>query len=168
MVLAQCSDVTTRVRLNGGVAEIRRTRVIAAGLQAIWDILADFGSISSWADNVDHSCLLEHGADGGPIGLSRRVQVGRDTLVERIGDFDPPNTLGYDIEGLPRQLRHVSNRWTLRPTAGGFTEVSLTSTVKIGSNPLTNVAERVLCRVLAKQSDVMLAGLARRLENSRV
>jgi len=47
--------------LDGGVADISRSRTIAAQPQAIWDLLADFGSLSSWADNVDHSCVTNHG-----------------------------------------------------------------------------------------------------------
>jgi hypothetical protein len=65
----------------------------------VWDVLADFGSISSWAANVDHSCVLEHGPTGTDVGTSRRIQVGRDTLVERITEFDQPVALAYTIEG---------------------------------------------------------------------
>jgi uncharacterized protein YndB with AHSA1/START domain len=151
------------MRLDGLVAAISRSRIIAASPQAVWEVLADFGALSSWAGNVDHSCLLEHSAGGQAIGTSRRVQVGRETLVERITEISPPVALAYDIEGLPRRLRRVANRWTLTP-AGGSTEVTLTSTVEIGANPLAGVAERALCRYLAKQSDSMLAGLAERLE----
>jgi hypothetical protein len=150
------------------VADIHRARTIAARVQEIWDVLADFGSISSWADNVDHSCILYSGADGGPVGTARRLQVKRDTLVERITEFDPPHALAYDIEGLPRRLRRVSNRWTLAAAAGNSAVVTLTSRVEIGSRPPEKLAERMLCRFLARQSDVMLAGLANRLENSRV
>jgi Polyketide cyclase / dehydrase and lipid transport len=149
------------------VADIHRTRTIAARAQEIWDVLADFGSISSWADNVDHSCILFSGADGGPIGTARRVQVKRDALVEQITEFDPPHALAYDIEGLPSRLRRVTNRWTLKAT-GDSTVVSLTSTVEIGPRAPQKLAERALCRFLARQSDVMLAGLANRLENARV
>ncbi len=106
--------------------------------QAVWEVLADFGALSSWAGNVDHSCLLEHAVDGVAVGTSRRVQVGRDTLVERITEFDAPVALAYDIEGLPRRLRRVSNRWTLTP-AGDSTTVTLTSTVDIGANPLASI-----------------------------
>jgi uncharacterized protein YndB with AHSA1/START domain len=150
------------------VADIHRSRTIAARPQEIWDVLADFGSISSWADNVDHSCVLISGGDGAPLGTARRVQVKRDTLVERITEFDPPHALAYDVEGLPRRLRRVTNRWTLAARTGGSTTVTLTSTVEIGSRPAQKLAERVLCRFLARQSDVMLAGLANRLENARV
>jgi uncharacterized protein YndB with AHSA1/START domain len=149
------------------VAEIRRTRTIAVEPQAVWDVLADFGSLSSWADNVDHSCLLFHGPDGGPVGDARRVQVGRNALVERITEFDPPHALAYDISGLPKRLGRVSNRWTLRPVSGS-TVVTVTSRVEIGPRLFQNLAEPVLCRVLARQSAVMLAGLANRMENARV
>ena len=128
-------------------------------------MLADFGSISAWASNVDHSCLLEHGDDPAAVGTSRRVQVGRDTLVERITDSVASTTLRYSIEGLPRPLGRVANRWTITPF-GDSTAVTLTSTVDIGGNPLARVAEKAACRFMAKQSDVMLAGLARRVEGS--
>ena len=144
------------------MADISRTLVINAPPDAVWDVLADFGALSSWADNIDHSCVLEHGDT--PIGTTRRVQVGRNALVERITECVPPTALTYDIEGLPLRLRRVTNRWTLTPAADGTT-VTLTSTVQIGANPLARAAERATCRMMAKQSDVMLAGLAARLED---
>lgn len=149
------------------MAETQSVRAIAARVHEVWDVLADFGSIASWADNVDHSCILSSGPDGGRVGTARRVQVKRDALVERITEFDPPHVLAYDIDGLPRRLRKVTNRWTLA-AAGDSTVVTLTSTVEIGSRPAQKLAERVLCHFLARQSDVMLAGLANRLENARV
>lgn len=143
-----------------------RTRVVAAPPPVVWQILADFGSISSWASNVDHSCLLEHGADGIAVGTSRRVQVGRNALVERISEVTPPSTLGYEIEGLPPRLGRLSNRWTLAPAGPGTTEVTLTSTVQAGSGPLARLAEKAVCRMMSRQSELMLSGLAARAEGS--
>ncbi|TAM72186.1 SRPBCC family protein [Mycobacterium sp.] len=153
------------------MTDICRTRIIAASADDIWNVLADFGSISSWSGNVDHSCVLHSGPGGGPVGTARRVQVKRDALVERITEFDPGRTLAYDIEGLPRRLRRVTNRWTLPPAgaeSAHTTPVTLTSTVEIGSRATHALAERVVCRFLARQSDALLAGLANRLENGRV
>lgn len=149
------------------MTEISRTRTVAVEPQAAWDVLADFGAISGWAENVDHSCILEPGAAGSPIGTTRRIQTGRNTLVERISEFDAPNALAYDIEGLPRRLRTVRNRWTLEPQ-GDATVVTLTTTVDVGPRPPQQLAARVISAVLARQSDVMLAGLAHHLERSRV
>lgn len=165
-LVAAGADIPAAMRLDGLVAQISRSRTVAAAPEAVWTVLADFGAISSWAGNVDHSCLLEHGPDGPAIGTSRRVQVGRDALVERITDFVPPAVLAYDIEGLPRQLRRVANRWTLIPATGGGTDITLTSTVEIGANPVAELAERAMCRFMSKQSDAMLAGLAEQLEGS--
>jgi len=147
------------------VADIDRSRSIAADPNAVWDVLADFGSISSWADNIDHSCILNHGDE--PIGTTRRVQIGRNALVEQITEFEPARTLAYDVDGLPKRLRRFNNRWSLRPADDGTTIVTLTSTVEIGSGPLQKLAESLVCRVQVRQSDLMLAGLANRLEKSR-
>ncbi len=150
------------------MADIQRTRTIAARAQEIWDVLADFGALSSWAPGADHSCILFSGPDGGFIGTARRVQLGRDALVERITEFDPPRVLAYDIEGLPKRLRRVTNRWTLAVSAPESTVVALASTVDIGPRTVHRLAELALCRFMARQSDSMLAGLANRLENARV
>lgn len=147
------------------VTDIRRFRTIAAEPRAIWDVLADFGAISSWADIVDHSCLLTPAVDGVAIGTARRVQLGRNTLVERITEFDPPRALAYDVDGLPGLLGRITSRWTLTPSTGGTT-VTLTSTVDIGSNPVQRLAERIVARGTAKQLDALLAGLTRRLEST--
>ena len=148
------------------MAEIARSRTIAAEPKEVWDVLADFGSISSWADNVDHSCILQQGTE--PVGTTRRVQIGRNTLVERITEFDPTWALSYDVEGLPQRLHRFNNRWTLRRVQDGHTVVTLTSTVEIGSGPMHKLIERAVCRVQVRQSEVMLAGLAKRWEKARV
>jgi uncharacterized protein YndB with AHSA1/START domain len=152
--------------LDVGVADISRSRTITAPPQAIWDVLADFGSLSSWADHVDHSCILNHGPNGRLSGTTRRVQMGRNTLVERIIECDPAGALAYAIEGLPSRLRTVVNRWTLEQ-AGDATKVTLTSRVEIGHRPVARAAEWAICRGMAKESDSMLAGLARRMESHR-
>jgi uncharacterized protein YndB with AHSA1/START domain len=144
---------------------VSRGRTVAAPVQAVWDALADFGAIGAWAGNVDHSCILEHGPQG-LVGTSRRVQVGRNALVERITEAAAPMVLAYDIEGLPHRLRRVANRWTLASAPEGGTDVRITSTVEIGANPLVRVAERALCAMMATQSDTMLTGLAQKVEGS--
>ena len=148
-----------------GVSVISRDTTIPATSQAIWDVLADFGELGSWAGGVDHSCILNHGPDGALPGTTRRVQIGRNVLVEHVTEADQPVTLAYDIDGLPRRMGRIANRWTLRP-AGTGTAVTVTSTVDIGVNPLARGAEWIVCRVMARQSDSMLAGLARHLKRS--
>ena len=100
------------------------------------------------------------------IGLMTELLSNAEPLQQwRAGD--PPHTLAYRIEGLPPRLGRLTNRWTLQP-AGTSTTVTLTSTVEIGSRVDQQLAERVMCRMLARQSEAMLAGLAQRMENARV
>ncbi len=152
---------------------ITRTRVVPAEVDAVWAVLADFGAISSWAANVDHSCILSRPESVDDdvcslvVGLARRVQVGRAVIVERIRAVEAPVSLTYDLDGLPSRLRTVENRWDLRPDGRASTSVSLTTTVGIGPRPPQRLAERVVGRFLSRQSDVMLAGLAAHLEEHR-
>lgn len=146
------------------MATVSRSRTISAEPSAIWEVLADFGALSSWADGIDHSCLLRRRDD--PIGTSRRVQAGRDTLVETIVVFDPPRELAYDIDGVPRWFS-VSNQWNLRSATGGPTTVTLTSVVQMRPHPLRPVAERMFARLMARRSAELLDSLAKHLERTR-
>ncbi|BBY31059.1 SRPBCC family protein [Mycolicibacterium sediminis] len=146
------------------MAEISRRRTIAASQQDVWDVLADFGALATWVDDADHSSILRHGADG-LLGTSRRVQMGRNALVETITVADAPHTIGYDIVGLPSLAGRLNNRWTLRPSTGA-TEVTLTSTVSPVGGPLGRIVAAAVSRVMARKSDAMLDGLARRLEDN--
>ena len=152
------------------MATVSRARTVAAAPDEVWKVLADFGAISAWARNVDHSCLLEHPAAGVAVGTARRVQVGRNALVERIVEITPPTALEYRIEGLPPRLGRLTNRWTLAPDGPGRTRVTLTSAARAAPGPLAGLAEnticRMVCRMMSRQSDAMLAGLAARVEGS--
>lgn len=147
------------MRLNEAVARICRSRTVPAKIQSVWDVLADFGAISAWVPDVDHSCLLRRDP------VSRRVQVGRTVVVERITEFEPPHLLGYDIEGLPRRLGRIHTNWRLVPS-GHHTIATVTNTVDIGTNVVAQLAERGACHALAHRSDTILAGLAKRMEAS--
>ncbi len=129
----------------------------------VWAALADFGGISRWAPNVDHSCLTTEQRDG--IGAVRRVQVGRNALLERVVEWDPGHQLSYAIEGMPAVVRSVTNTWRLEGS-GGSTRVTLSSRVDVGPRPPQQVIARVVGRVLAKASREMLAGLKHHLEET--
>ena len=132
----------------------------------VWDVLADFGAIATWAGFVEHSSLLWTGPI--EVGTTRRIQMGSMVVLERIVDLDAPTTLAYEIEGLPKLVSSVRNRWTVAPSSDGGTDVSIATTVTVGSRPPQRLAERVLGRVLASRSDAMLKGLAAHLERRHV
>ena len=135
---------------------VRETN-IAQPVDRVWSVLADFGKISRWADNVDHSSLATEQEDG--IGAVRRVQVGRTALLETIVEWEPGSGLAYSIDGLPI-VREVVNAWKLEDV-GGTTRVSLAS--RIDSNPLVGW---IISRVLARESRNLLAGLTAYVEGT--
>ena len=141
---------------------IERTITIAATPDAIWAVLADFGAISRWAPNVDHSWALDEPGDG----ATRRIQAGRLTVIEHVITWQPPSTLAYTIDGLPPVVRRVVNEWTLSPTDSG-TVVTLRTTVDAGPRPPQRLIARIVGKRLAVASDQMLAGLAGHLDAHR-
>lgn len=137
---------------------------VHADVDRVWESLAAFGDIGSWAANVDHSCVIER-SDTGEIE-ARRVQVGRQTIVERIAAWEPPARLAYRLEGLPARLGTITNEWKLA-AAGPDTEVTLTTTVDAGRRPPARLVEKVISRKVASESESLLAGLAEQCTRHR-
>ena len=145
------------------MAEVTRTLDIPAPAAAVWGALADFGSISAWAPDVDHSSLMS-GQESG-IGAIRRIQTGRITVVERVVQWEGGTALGYRIEGLPPAIKRVTNTWRLEPTAAG-TRASVTTDVNVGPRPPQQLVARGIAKRLAAVSERMLAGLRDHLASS--
>lgn len=138
------------------MAEVTRSLDIPVSRAAVWAVLADFGSISAWAPNVDHSSLMSDQQSG--VGALRRIQAGRITVVEHVVEWDDGTALGYRVEGLPPAIKRLTNTWRLRPSTTG-TEASVTTDVHIGPRPPQQLVARGIARRLGGISDQMLAGL---------
>lgn len=142
--------------------ETTATLAISAPAAEVWAVLADFGEIARWAPNVDHSCLLSAQRDG--VGAVRRIQSGRRTLLEEVVEWVDGERLSYVVEGLPSAIRSLRNTWQLDDGEGsegseGSTQVTLTSSVDVGSRPPQKLVAQALGRQLSKVSNQMLRGL---------
>lgn len=112
------------------------------------------------------------------VGATRRVQVGRRTLVERVVVWDEPQRLAYQIEGLPPVVTSLQNEWRLQSVAAGaggagaggagahHTRVTLATTVECGPRPPQKLVARLIARRMAGDSDTMLSGLAHSMKES--
>jgi len=143
------------------MSTVERTTSVTAPPADVWEVLSDLAAISSWAPNVDHSCLLTEQESG--VGAVRRVQTGRTTVVETVTTWTPDQLLSYAITGLPPVIRSLTNTWQLEPDGGGTT-VSLTSQIDAGPRPPQKAIAKAVGRKLGSASDQMLAGLADRLK----
>jgi hypothetical protein len=139
------------------VSRCERSASVAASPDGVWSVLADYGAISAWVPLIQHSCLLSDQAGG--VGAVRRVQIARQTLVERVAVWEPAHELAYDIEGLPPIVGPARNTWRLT-AAGGGTDVVLTTEIDTGRNPARLLVARKVLERMATASELMLAGLA--------
>jgi uncharacterized protein YndB with AHSA1/START domain len=145
-------------------------RRIEASPEQVWSTLAAYGEISRWVPEVDHSCLLRTVGDDRELGVGvvRRNQIGRLTVLERVTSWEEPERLAYSIEGLPKVVRTATNEWVLEPIDEAATRVSIASTVDCGPRPPQELVSRVVAGRLAKTSVAMLDGLARHLARTTV
>ncbi|MCW2542555.1 MAG: hypothetical protein JWM40_107 [Frankiales bacterium] len=142
------------------MASASTTRLVAAPVEAVWRVLADFGAISRWGTGVDQSSMLSEGPVG--LGSTRRVQVGRNTLRETITAWEPQSRLGYTLIGLPPVVREATNTWSLAAEGTG-TAVTLTSVVRTKGGP---VLAHVVIGRLGKAGKQLVDGLAQHLNGA--
>jgi uncharacterized protein YndB with AHSA1/START domain len=139
------------------MATVMKSTTIPASVDAVWALLADFAAISQWAPNVDHSCLMSDQTEG--VGMVRRIQTGRTTVVETVEHWEPGVALRYAITGLPPIIRSVTNAWSIEPD-GDATTATLTTEIDAGPRPPQQGIAKAVGRKLGQASDEMLAGLA--------
>ena len=138
------------------MSETTATLAIPVPAAEVWAVLANFGEIARWAPIVDHSCLLSTQQEG--VGTVRRIQSGRRTVLERVVEWVPDQRLSYVVEGLPPAIRSLRNTWQL-DDGDGSAQVTLTSSVDVGSRPPQKLAAKALATRLSKTCREMLQGL---------
>lgn len=140
------------------MSRLERHAQVAAAPDRVWAVLANFGAISQWVPLIQHSCLLSEQTEG--IGVVRRVQIARQTLVERVVTWQPEHELAYDIEGLPAVVGVARNTWRLVPAnEGRSTDVVLVTELDPGRNPAKRLVSKKVLERMAFASEMMLAGL---------
>ncbi|GAA4717579.1 SRPBCC family protein [Nocardioides conyzicola] len=133
---------------------------VAAPVEVVWDLLADFAAISSWAGPVSQSSLLTETAPG--PGAVRRVQVGRTALRETVVRWEPARALAYDITGLPAVVTAARNTWTLEPGGPG-TLVTLSCDLETRGGPLV---ARIVARQVGKANAQLVQSLVAHLRST--
>ena len=142
------------------MSRLERSATVAAPPGRVWEVLADFGALANWVPMIQHSCLLSEQTDG--TGTVRRVQIGRQALVERVVAWRPPQELAYDVEGLPPIVGTARTTWRLTPAGaepGDGTDVVLTTEIDTGPNPVKLFVARKVLERMGLAADLMLAGL---------
>ncbi|HWJ64838.1 MAG TPA: SRPBCC family protein [Acidimicrobiales bacterium] len=148
----------------GDLVHVQRSRHLPHEPAAIWAVLARFDRIVDWAPKVSHSTSTTDQHEG--VGAARRVQVGRQALIETVTIWEPDRTLAYAITGLPPLVAGVTNRWDLNADTDGRTFVTMSSVIDPGPGAKGKVGARVLRLPLGQAGDSMLDGLAAFLDQA--
>ena len=133
-----------------------RTITIDTTPEVIWGALAQFDAIATWVPLIQHSCALPPARTG--AGAARRIQLPRQTLVERVTVWEPSQRLAYTIDGLPPIAGIPETTWTLT-AHDGATAVEITTAIRTSLNPLRALAASAALKRLGLAADMMLAGL---------
>ncbi len=134
---------------------------IASSVAEAWEVLASFESISDWADNVSHSCLLSNQLEG--VGTCRRIQTGNSSVTEHVTRWEDLRYLSYEIRGLPPVFKQVLNTWSLKPSEIGV-QLSLTIEIVPIRRPATPIAG-LACLAFGRVNTGMLKDLKRFIED---
>ena len=137
------------------VAEISDRAVVVATPP----VVLDRSRADSWGEQdsfggVEIVRVMDRFSDG----AVRRVAIGRTIVLERITEWEPGKVLAYELEGLPRIIASVSNRWVLVADAASTT-VSLTTIVEPGPRPPMKAAAAVAARRIGATNKSLLDGL---------
>ena len=143
--------------------EITKKINIASSVSEVWDVLASFESISDWADNVSHSCLLSDQLKG--VGTCRRIQSGNSSVTEHVTRWEELRHLSYEIQGLPPVFKQVLNTWSLEPSEIGV-QLSLTIEIIPIRRPVTPIAG-LACLAFGRINTGMLKDLKGFIEDEK-
>lgn len=110
--------------------EIEATGTSSAPPEAVWALLADITTWSTWG--AWESTTLQREAPGGGegVGAVRELRFGRNRSVEELTALEPPQRMAYRLIGGNLPVRDYAAEVTLNPTAQGGTTITWRSSFR--------------------------------------
>ena len=138
------------------------TTVTSAAPEAIWSLVADVSTWTTWAPFETATLEREGRADVNGVGAVRRFKRGRFTTVEEVTEFIPSRRLAYRLlRGLP--LRDYRATIDIRPE-DGQTHITWSSTFSSRIPGMGGAFRRGMSKIYAEYA----SGLARAAERHPV
>ena len=146
------------------MTKIVRQVVVNASIEKVWEVLADFGAVSSWAPTILESRSTTE-ANGG-VGAERTCEHEKmGTLVERIVAWEDGRSLSYDVtSGLPFPMKSLNNTWSVTATADKVI-VSVAMEYRMRMGPLGALPALMARLPMRKEMQISLAGLKQYVES---
>lgn len=137
---------------------------IKASIDAVWNVLADIGSIHHWNPGVVDSRATTDGAAG--LGSSRRCELGgKNYLDEEVVEWVPKEALRMRIVGTNLPFKTADIRFTLEGR-GKETLVTVSPTYRLKFGLLGTVLDAVFVRSQYRKGMInLLRGLKQHVES---
>ena len=92
------------------------TRTLPAPLDAVWNVLGDFGAEHRWASGLSH-CERDTTVAG--VGTTRtctlsKPLMGRTKVREELTEYQPGEALAYALDGPAGPFASAASRWATR------------------------------------------------------
>ncbi|MBT3271237.1 SRPBCC family protein [Candidatus Poribacteria bacterium] len=136
---------------------------IDAAPAAVWDVLADIGSIHAWNPGVVDSRVTSDVEAG--VGSSRHCDLGgRNYLDEDVVEWEPNEAITFRIVGSNMPFATADIAFRLR-SQGDTTTVTVSPDYTLKFGPLGRLMDAVMVRrMYRKGMEQMLAGLKAHVE----
>ena len=132
---------------------------IDAAKDKVWEVLADFGTVSRWAPTITDSAIVGDASEGvGAVRTCDHVKMG--TIEETIVSWTEGEAYAYDVTaGLPFPMKALRNHWSVHEQ-GSRTKVILHQEFSTKLGPLGSLIESMMLkRMMRKEMGLALAGL---------
>jgi ligand-binding SRPBCC domain-containing protein len=128
---------------------------IDAGADRVWDVLADFGDVASWAPYMRYSALVGEQRSG--VGTRRRMRHAWGfRFEERVTQWHERHGYSFDVLKAPFPMRDVKETWALT-SADGRTVLATQVRYGMKLGPIGRLLDWALVRFIVRRE--MRAGL---------
>ncbi len=162
IIVIDKSKTRRRTHMSKMVKQVR----ISAQEEKVWDILADFSGVASWAPTITSSHLLTD-ANGG-IGAKRTCDhISGAAIEEVVTEWEDGEYYSYDMTTSLGPVKTLRNTWAVS-TEGNDTVVTLTMDFKMRFGVLGLLMIPAARMMMGKEMKLTLAGLKHHVETGQV
>jgi hypothetical protein len=149
------------------VSELTKRIAIGAPTDKVWEVLADFGNVASWAPTIVDSRSTTEVNRG--VGARRMLDHKSGMVLEEvIVEWNEGHSFIFEIPNGLGPIKNLRESWSVEPAPeGSVVVVIMNFEMKLG--PLGEIMDLLILRLLTSRELALgLAGLKHHIETGEV
>jgi ribosome-associated toxin RatA of RatAB toxin-antitoxin module len=149
------------------MSELTKRITIGASTDKVWEVIADFGNVASWAPTIVDSRSTTEVNRG--VGARRMLDHKSGQVVEEvIVEWNEGHSLIYEIPNGFWPIKNLREVWSVEPSPeGSVVVVVMDFEMKLG--PLGAIMDLLIIRwLMSRELELGLAGLKHHVETGEV